>query len=73
MNLEMKSFTWELLSYDENGFNLQINFEYPEYISFGGMDTLKITFYNTYLYLAPKDETLGSIPDQYEIVIKLPP
>ena len=43
MNLDKKEFTWSLKNYDEEGFKLQVDFENPKYISFGGTDTLKMT------------------------------
>ena len=44
MNLEMKKFTWYLKAYSETGLSLQLEFENPSYISFGGTDTMKISF-----------------------------
>ena len=73
LNLDKKKFKWYLKMYSETGLSLQLEFENPSYISFGGTDTLKITFQNTKEYLTPRNETLSSIPDGYTIVIKLPP
>ena len=53
MHVEKKTFTWKLLSYDENGIGLKVNFDNPIYLSVGGIDTLKIQFFNTDKYLKP--------------------
>ena len=45
----------------------------PKYISVNGIDTLKISFYNTTSFMKPKNEELGSIPDGYTLTIKVPP
>ena len=53
MHVEKKTFTWKLLRYDENGIGLKVNFDNPIYLSVGGIDTLKIQFFNTDKYLKP--------------------
>ena len=73
LNIEKKKFTWGIKQYSESGFRLQLDFENPKYISFGGTDTIKMTLFNTNEFLAPKNQTLASIPDGYTIVVKLPP
>ena len=51
--LDKKGFTWRLVKYSESNMGIQIYFENPEYISFGKVDTLKITFSNSAKFLRP--------------------
>lgn len=43
------------------------------YISVGALDTLKISFYNTKVWISPIDDKKNSIPDGYILAIKVPP
>lgn len=70
---DKKGFRWEVGKYDENGINFIITFDNPMYISVDGIDTMKISFFNTEKYLQPSKEGMYSIPDGYTMVIKLPP
>lgn len=73
-HLEMKKFTWNLMTIDESGLGFKFDFENPTYVSMGeGSDKMKITFQNTQFYLIPEDESLSSLPNGYEITIDLPP
>ena len=48
---DKKGFRWEVGKYDESGLGFIITFDDPMYISVGGIDTMKISFYNTEKYL----------------------
>ena len=40
--IDKKGFTWQLQKYAEDAFELKFEFENPEYISVGSLDTMKI-------------------------------
>ena len=40
--IDKKGFTWKLQKYSEDEFELKFEFENPEYISVGSLDTMKI-------------------------------
>ena len=73
MHLSEKTFTWRLLRYDEDEIGIKVDFDYPIYISVGGIDTLKIQFYNNEKYLNPQNEELQPLPEGYTVIVKLPP
>ena len=51
--LEKKAFEWSLARIDENGLDFKVKFDHPEYISFGGIDTLKVMINNAEEFLQP--------------------
>lgn len=64
--LDKKNFTWSLSVYDETTVGLKFDFDFPAFISAGGkLDTMKITFFNTKVWISPIDERKLSIPDGY--------
>ena len=70
---DKKGFKWEVGSYNEAGVGFSIKFDHPKYISVGGTDTMKISFFNTAKYLSPSEEGMMPIPDGFTMTIKLPP
>ena len=73
MYLDKKGFKWSIMRYDEYGMAFQVTFDFPRHISVGGIDTLKIQFFNTNKYLKPQNGDKSSIPDGYTVVLKFPP
>ena len=71
--IDKKAFKWSLTQIDENGLDFKVKFDHPEYISFGGIDTLKVTINNSEEFLQPQNQALKTISDGFTIVIKLPP
>ena len=71
--LDEKAFKWSLTRIDENGLDFYVKFDQPEYISFGGIDTLKVMINNAKEFLQPQDQAIKNLIDGYTIVIKLPP
>lgn len=71
--LDKKDFTWSLKNFDENGIAFDVDFVYPRYISYGGIDTLKIELYKTQYYQEPLSAELQSIPDGFTMIMKIPP
>ena len=72
-DLDKKAFEWTLTKMDDNGFDFSLKFKYPKFISWGGVDTLKIIFFNADQYLKPLNKELGNLPDGYTISTKIPP
>ena len=53
---EFKEFDWEISEFNTDGFEVQIYFENPEYISSlnsVNVDIIKVSFTNNHLYLRP--------------------
>ena len=64
--LDKKTYTWSLFNYDETKIGLKFDFDFPAFISAGGqLDTMKITFSNTKIWIRSTDEKKLSIPDGY--------
>ena len=63
--LDKKTFSWELSALNEKEIGLKFKFDHPIYISAGVLDTMKITFYNTKVWISPVDDSKTSIPDGY--------
>ena len=73
MNLDKKAFNWTIDVINEFQMFLSFNFENPLYISQDDLiDTVKISFWNTNLYMFPSDEEKAAIPDGYAITSELP-
>ena len=73
MHLDKKDFTWQLRRYESNGLTLKIIFKHPEYISVFGVDTFKVIFKNAEFFLSPQSETMKSTPDDYTVIVSIPP
>ena len=52
---DKKKFKWELSAYDEGSMSISVVFENPKYISFGGLDTLKIIFAEDPVFFTPQE------------------
>lgn len=63
--LDKKTFTWKLYEYDGTKVGFTFDFDHPEYVSVGALDTMKITFFNTDIWLSPFDEQKTAITDGY--------
>ena len=50
-----------------------MNFEHPKYISVPGIDTLKISFFNTSEFLSPLSDDKINIPDGFTLTVEVPP
>jgi len=73
LHLEKKHFDWRVTQYDEASITLQFDFENPEYVSVNEIDSLKISFFNTHISLAPLNAGLSNIGEGYTVVVKIPP
>ena len=71
--IEKKTYSWQLQELDSDSLSIKFSFDYPEFISFGEADTMKIQLFNTDSWLIPTDESKQSLPDGYEIMLKLSP
>ena len=67
--LNKKVFNWSLKQYEEYGISFSFDFHHAGHINFGGLDTIKIQFFNAEKFLMPQSEELRPIPDGYTIVI----
>ena len=73
-NLAYKTFYWTLEQIDQTRMNFKFYFDFPEYISQDGSpDSMMIKFLNNPLYLIPEDPGKNTLPNGWQIVIKLPP
>ena len=45
-NMDKKSFKWKLIQFNEKKLRVEIEFDYPEYISLEETDYMKISFKN---------------------------
>ena len=73
-NLEKKAFNWTIDVINEFQVLLSFKFEHPVYISMDDLiDTVKISFWNTNLYMFPADAEKAAIPDGYAVTSELPP
>lgn len=52
---DKKTFDWHVTSYDKTSVILKIDFADPEYISSGGVDTLKLKIANTEAWMRSSD------------------
>lgn len=50
---ENKDFQWYLVSYDEEGIAVKVEFDNPIYISNGNIETMHLVFDNTDLFMQP--------------------
>lgn len=50
---EFKDFQWYLVSYDEEGIAVKVEFDNPIYISNGNIETMHLVFDNTDLFMQP--------------------
>jgi len=71
--LDKKGFTWELYVYEGSKLGLKYTFEYPEYISVGELDTMKVEFNNTAAFVPTDTENFLTMPSGYTITMKIPP
>ena len=72
--LDKKTFNWTLSELDEEKIEIRLIFDNPTYISAGDYeDIVKISFFNTPLYLVPDDPNKSAIPNGWELNIMLPP
>ena len=72
-NSDKKTFTWSLTKYDADEISIRFNFTNPDEISSQNIDTMKVIFENTELFLQPADADLSPIAPGFEQVLKLPP
>ena len=63
--LDKKTFEWELSGYSEKEMSFKFKFAHPLFISVGALDTIKITFYNTEVWISPTDPSKLSVPDSF--------
>ena len=71
--MDKKKFTWLLEVIDEKMIKIVFKFENPIYISQDDLiDTVKISFQNTNLYMKPEDKSKNAIPNGYTITTPLP-
>ena len=74
LHLDMKSFNWTVEYFDENQMKLKFNFDHPMFISQGDLyDIIKVSFWNTNLFMFPKDTKKAPIPDGYSVTSTLTP
>ena len=74
LNLDMKSFNWTVEYFDENQMKIKFNFDHPMFISQGDLyDIIKVSFWNTNLFMFPKDTKKAPIPDGYSVTSTLTP
>ena len=57
--LDKKGFRWDLAYFGSDAWTISITFEHPEFISCDKIDSMKIKFNNTALYLQPADLDSG--------------
>ena len=72
-NSDKKTFTWSLTKYDADEISIRFNFTNPDEISSQNIDTMKVTFYNTDIFLQPADTALSPIAPGFQQILKLPP
>ena len=71
--IDKKEFTWDVISYDTDGFIFKLTFKDSKYISTSAPDTLKITFKNASDFMNPENKGLESVPDEFTLTVKIPP
>ena len=71
--LDKKRFDWKLEVSKAGRINLKLNFEYPEFISVGEADSVKVKFNNASKWLNADDSQMLSLSDGYELVMPIPP
>ena len=71
--LDKKGFKWSIYTYEEVKLGLKFTFEFPEYISVGEVDTMKIEFNNTAIYVPTGNADFDTMPQGYTITLKIPP
>ena len=54
--LDKKGFRWDLATYDSGKLAISISFEHPEFISCDKIDSMKIKFSNSDLYMKPQEQ-----------------
>ena len=73
LNLDKKAFNWTIDVINELQILITFHFENPLYISQDDLiDTVKISFWNTNLYMFPENAEKAAIPDGYSIRSHLP-
>ena len=74
MHVEKKTFNWTLTTLGVDTMELNFMFDHPSYISQDVKpDTIKITFLNTPYYLIPQDSSKMTLPNGYQVNVKLVP
>jgi len=63
--IDKKTYKWEIVTYNDNELMMKFTYDYPEYISVGQPDTMKITFSNTEAWIVPSDSNMKSTPQGF--------
>mgnify|MGYP000344822846 FL=1 len=60
--LDKKTYQWSVESFGGSKFQLKFKYDFPEYISVGQPDTMKITFNHSDTWIVPQDSNKASTP-----------